>query len=122
MDGPRHLERIDWRPSPQRPPDLSAWPFTIPAVAALIAAGGIDVPPGVTFLIGENGSGKSTLVEAFAAVYPRHGYETPFVQNLGPAPSAEDSPLRWHVRARIGSCSRSSPCCRCSCSPITSRG
>lgn len=30
---------------------------------------GLDLSPGVTFLVGENGSGKSTLVEAIAAAY-----------------------------------------------------
>ena len=30
---------------------------------------GLDLPPGVTFLVGENGSGKSTLVEACAEAY-----------------------------------------------------
>ncbi|MBA3686929.1 MAG: AAA family ATPase [Planctomycetes bacterium] len=39
-------------------------PFDIPAVQALAA--GLDLAPGVTFLVGENGSGKSTLVEALA--------------------------------------------------------
>nr|WP_255670213.1 AAA family ATPase [Aeromicrobium wangtongii] len=32
-------------------------------------ADGLDLPPGVTFLVGENGSGKSTLVEAIAGAY-----------------------------------------------------
>ncbi len=41
------------------------WPLPIPAVAHLIDRG-IDLAPGVTFLVGENGSGKSTLVEAIA--------------------------------------------------------
>ncbi len=98
--GQRHLERIDWSPNPERPPDLEQWPFTVPAVAQLVAQEGLEIPPGVTFLIGENGSGKSTLVEAFAAVYPRRGFESPFSRKLGPEPSAEDSPLRWHIRAR----------------------
>lgn len=44
------------------------WPATIPAVAAVLSRG-LDLPPGVTFLVGENGSGKSTLVEAVAAAY-----------------------------------------------------
>ncbi len=44
------------------------WPATIPAVAQLLADG-IDLAPGVTFLVGENGSGKSTLVEAIAVAY-----------------------------------------------------
>lgn len=42
-----------------------AFPWTLPAVAAL-AAGGLDLDPAVTFLVGENGSGKSTLIEAVA--------------------------------------------------------
>jgi predicted ATPase len=58
------------------------------------------VPAGVTFLIGENGSGKSTLIEAIAAAYPRRGFESPAIRKLGPKPSSEDSPLRWHIRAR----------------------
>ena len=96
----RHLERIDWAPSPTRPPELGAWPFTIPAVAQLVADGGLDIPAGVTFLVGENGSGKSTLIEAFAAAYPRRGFASPLSDKLGPGPSPEDSPLRWHIRAR----------------------
>lgn len=96
----RHFERIDWAPSIHTPPNLEEWPFTIPAVAQVVAEGGLDIPAGVTFLVGENGSGKSTLVEALAAVYPRHGFVTKFVRKTGPDPSSEDSPLRWNVRAR----------------------
>jgi predicted ATPase len=44
------------------------WPMTVPAVAQLVKEG-LDLPPGVTFLVGENGSGKSTLVEAVAMSY-----------------------------------------------------
>jgi predicted ATPase len=44
------------------------WPLTIPAVAQLIDRG-LELAPGVTFLVGENGSGKSTLVEAIAMAY-----------------------------------------------------
>ena len=95
----RHFERVDWAPRDDPPPDLEEWPFTIPAVAQLVAEGGLEIPAGVTFLIGENGSGKSTLVEALAAIYPRHGFVHPFAQKTGPGPSDEDSPLRWHLRA-----------------------
>ena len=42
--------------------------MTVPAVAQL-AREGLDLPKGVTFLVGENGSGKSTLVEAIAMAY-----------------------------------------------------
>ena len=45
--------------------DPSAWPDPVPAVAHLLEHG-LDIPPGVTFLVGENGSGKSTIVEAVA--------------------------------------------------------
>jgi predicted ATPase len=97
--GSRHLERIEWAPNPTRPPNLQAWPFTIPAVAHIVEAGGMDIPPGVTFIVGENGSGKSTLVEALAEVYPRRGFEHPHAAKTGPRASAEDSPLRHHLRA-----------------------
>ena len=92
--GVQHLRRVAWAPSEQYPPDLAAWPFAVPAVAQIIADGGLDVPGGVTFLVGENGSGKSTLVEAMAAIYPRRGAGT-----SGPGESEEDSPLRWNLKA-----------------------
>src|SRR4029453_4807673 len=44
---------------------------------------------------------KSTLVEAFAAVYPRHGAESSSRLSVtGPGTSDEDSPLRWHLKAQ----------------------
>lgn len=92
----RRVERVDWA---ELPPNLSTWPFTIPAVAQFVAEGGLEIPAGITFLIGENGSGKSTLVGALAALYPRRGFVSPFVHKTGPEPRAEDSPLRWHLKA-----------------------
>ncbi|MGN6379693.1 MAG: AAA family ATPase [Gaiellales bacterium] len=103
----RHLERIEWAPSQEHPPDLERWPYTIPAVAQLVEQGGLEIPAGVTFLIGENGSGKSTLVEAFAEIYPRRGFTSPHSNKEGPGASSEDSPLRWNLRARTHS--RASP-------------
>ena len=48
--------------------DRGEWPFTVPAVAALVGSGLVlDAP--VTFLVGENGSGKSTVVEAVAEAW-----------------------------------------------------
>ncbi len=94
----RHLERVEWAPRVRV--DTTVWPYTVPAVAQVIADGGLDVPAGVTFLVGENGSGKSTLVEAVARAYPRHGVANPFVNLLGDTGSAEDSPLWRHLRAR----------------------
>lgn len=71
VEDARHLERVDW--SPRHDVDADAWPFALPAVAQLIHDGGLDIPGGVTFLVGENGSGKSTLVEALAQAFPRSG-------------------------------------------------
>ncbi|MEU7902909.1 AAA family ATPase [Actinoplanes sp. NPDC049118] len=48
--------------------DRDAWWARIPAIAAVLEHG-LNIPAGVTFLVGENGSGKSTLVEALAAVH-----------------------------------------------------
>lgn len=53
---------------PEVRPSTRAWPMTVPAVAQLVREG-LDLPPGVTFLVGENGSGKSTIVEAVAMAY-----------------------------------------------------
>jgi predicted ATPase len=53
---------------PERALPGGVWPMTIPAVAQL-AHDGLDLPAGVTFLVGENGSGKSTIVEAVATAY-----------------------------------------------------
>jgi hypothetical protein len=43
----RHLERVEWAPNRGRPPELHAWPYSIPAVAQLISEGGLDIDPGV---------------------------------------------------------------------------
>jgi predicted ATPase len=48
--------------------DRDAWWARIPAIAAVLEHG-LNIPAGVTFLVGENGSGKSTLVEGLAAVH-----------------------------------------------------
>jgi predicted ATPase len=60
------VRRIDLDPAAEV--DRSAWWARIPAVASVLDDG-LDLPAGVTFLVGENGSGKSTLVEAFAAAH-----------------------------------------------------
>ncbi|OJF10828.1 AAA family ATPase [Couchioplanes caeruleus] len=59
----RRIER-----DPQAEVDRTAWWATIPAVAALLDHG-LNIPAGVTFLVGENGSGKSTLIEALAVAH-----------------------------------------------------
>ncbi|MFY0406321.1 AAA family ATPase [Solicola sp. PLA-1-18] len=62
--------RVEPDPDPEPGNDLGhdEWPRTVPAVAQLLEDG-LDLPPGVTFLVGENGSGKSTIVEAVAELY-----------------------------------------------------
>jgi len=55
-------------PADDAPSASGTWPATIPAVAQVLREG-IDLDPGVTFLVGENGSGKSTLVEGIAVAY-----------------------------------------------------
>lgn len=44
------------------------WPASLPAVRQLLAEG-LELAPGVTFLVGENGSGKSTVLEGIALAY-----------------------------------------------------
>jgi predicted ATPase len=97
----RHFERVDWSPSKRRPPRLEEWPYSIPAVAQIIAEGGLEIPAGVTVLVGENGSGKSTIIEALAAIYPRLGFVNPFAMVTGVGSSEEDSPLRYHLRPKL---------------------
>jgi AAA15 family ATPase/GTPase len=50
-------------PGPGLQVDESAWPARVPAVAQLLREG-LELPAGLTVLVGENGSGKSTVVES----------------------------------------------------------
>ncbi len=70
------------------------WPATIPAVAQLLRDG-LDLTPGVTFLVGENGSGKSTLVEAIAVAYglSPEGGSSQGVHSTRPSESGLDKAL-----------------------------
>ncbi|MFT4136457.1 AAA family ATPase [Microbacterium sp.] len=52
----------------ERVGDRGRWPATVPAVAQLLDDG-LELSPGVTFLVGENGSGKSTVLEGIALAY-----------------------------------------------------
>lgn len=100
-DSVRHFERVEWAPSKRRPPELDQWPYAIPAVAQIIAEKGLEIPAGITVLVGENGSGKSTIIEALAAIYPRQGFANPFAMVTGVGESEEDSPLRFHLKAKL---------------------
>jgi predicted ATPase len=63
-DSPRPLRRLERAPGVTVP---DSWWARVPAVKSLLSYG-LNIPAGVTFLVGENGSGKSTLIEALAAV------------------------------------------------------
>ena len=69
------------------------WPASIPAVAQVLQDG-LELPAGVTLLVGENGSGKSTLVEAVAMAFglaPEGG-----TRNAQAGTRTTESPLhRW---------------------------
>jgi predicted ATPase len=55
-------------PGPGLRVDESAWPASVPAMAQVLREG-LELPAGLTVLVGENGSGKSTVVEALAEAY-----------------------------------------------------
>jgi predicted ATPase len=76
--------------------DVSSYPFTLPVVAGLRAAGRLELDPAVTFLIGDNGTGKSTLVEAIAvaAGFNPEGGSTHFRFST----RATESNLGEHIR------------------------
>jgi predicted ATPase len=57
-----------FRPDPGWPAATARWPATVPAVAQMLRDG-LELPAGLTVLVGENGSGKSTLVEILAEAY-----------------------------------------------------
>jgi predicted ATPase len=48
--------------------DDSTWPGCVPAMAQLLREG-LELPAGLTVLVGENGSGKSTVMETLAEAY-----------------------------------------------------
>ena len=55
-------------PGPDVEVDDAVWPASVPAMAQLLREG-LEVPAGLTVLVGENGSGKSTVVETLAEAY-----------------------------------------------------
>ncbi len=87
------------RPNDDAPEVDGRWPTGIPAVAQVLRDG-IDLAPGVTFLVGENGSGKSTLVEGIAIAYglsPEGGS-----RNAMHRTRASESPLSEWLRLQRG--------------------
>src|SRR5271165_5792452 len=59
---------FDARPVPGLQVDESVWPASVPPMAQLLREG-LELPAGLTVLVGENGSGKSTVVESLAEAY-----------------------------------------------------
>jgi predicted ATPase len=57
-----------FRPDPARAVAPGRWPASVPAVAHLLRDG-LELPAGLTVLVGENGSGKSTVMEILAEAY-----------------------------------------------------
>ncbi len=55
-------------PGPGGHVDEAVWPASVPAMAQLLREG-LELPAGLTVLVGENGSGKSTVVESLAEAY-----------------------------------------------------
>ena len=55
-------------PGPDLEADESAWPASVPAMAQVLREG-LELPAGLTVLVGENGSKRSTVVEALAEAY-----------------------------------------------------
>ena len=82
--------------------DGARYPFTLPAVRYLAQAGRLEVPPGVTFLVGENGSGKSTIVEAVAVaagINPEGGSQHfRFTSRSSESTLGDHLVLRWGPR------------------------
>jgi len=55
-------------PGPGARADESKWPASVPAMGQLLREG-LELPAGLTVLVGENGSGKSTVMETLAEAY-----------------------------------------------------
>jgi predicted ATPase len=83
--------------------DPSAWPDSVPAVAHVLKHG-LELPAGVTFLVGENGAGKSTLIEAFAEVLgmPPEGGSSDHLAGAERGQGSDRSDLASRLRAVRG--------------------
>jgi hypothetical protein len=79
-------------PGPDLRVDESVWPASVPALAQVLRDG-LELPAGLTVLVGENGSGKSTVVETLAEAYglnPQGGSALGQVPGNPPHPGGPD--------------------------------
>lgn len=85
--------------------DAGRYPFTLPVVAHL-AKSGLELNPGVTFLIGDNGTGKSTVIEALAvaAGFNAEGGSQSFrfATRATESSLGDHLVLRWKAKPRTG--------------------
>jgi predicted ATPase len=97
----RPVRRVDLDAA--APVDRATWWARIPAVKAVLDHG-LNLPAGVTFLVGENGSGKSTLIEGLAVALglnPEGGSRSAMHQTR-----ASESPLGSLLRVTRGAVPR----------------
>jgi predicted ATPase len=82
------------------------YPFSLPLVRYLVRAGGLDLDPRVTFLVGDNGTGKSTVVEALAvaAGFNAEGGSQSFrfATRATESSLGDHLILRWNAKPRAG--------------------
>lgn len=98
-DARQPVRRVSYRASEDPAVDETGWPYTLAPVRQLLRDG-LDLAPGVTFLVGENGSGKSTLVEAVAMAYGMGAEGGSTGARTGSRPS--ESPLHRSLRLERG--------------------
>ncbi len=101
-----------FRPDAGADLDTSAWPATVPAVGQILSDG-LELPGGLTILVGENGSGKSTVIEMLAEAYglnPQGGSALAGV-------SAPGSVSRAWARVSSSSAAPTGPAGHISCGP-----
>lgn len=86
------------------PDGPSAYPFSMPVVQWLAARGGMNLPGGATFLVGDNGSGKSTILEAIAVAAgfnPEGGSRNfRFTTRSSESPLGQRLILGWRAKPR----------------------
>ncbi len=93
----KHQFLIEIKLRRDKSPDMSTYPFSLPAVQSLET---LVLHPNVTFVVGENGSGKSTLLEAIAVAWgfnPEGG-----TKNFGFSTRDSHSELHKYLRLSRG--------------------